>query len=70
MNQADLYRYSQRAEIDNQIRAMRDRIIAERRGEIGRQAAFNEANDVTTDWYREQYMRIENEVTARWGIDA
>lgn len=70
MNQADIYRYSQRGEIDHQIEAMRTRIIAERRPQIGRMAAHQEAIEVTTDWYRAQYMRIENEVTARWGINA
>jgi uncharacterized membrane protein len=70
MDQADLYRYSQRNEIDKQINAMRNRIIEERRGEIGRMAAHQEAIAVTTDWYRAQYMRIEHEVIARWGADA
>lgn len=70
MNDADIYCYSQRHEIDRQVDAMRNRIIEERRGEIGRTAAFNEAIEVTADWYRAQYMRIENEVVARWGIDA
>lgn len=70
MDAADIYRYSSRYEIDRQIEAMRERIIAERRSEIGRQAAWQEANDVTGDFYRAEYMRIENEVTARWGIDA
>jgi uncharacterized membrane protein len=70
MNAADTYRYSNRYEIDCQIEAMRNRIIAERRSEIGRQAAWQEAINVTTGWYRAQYNRIENEVAARWGIDA
>lgn len=70
MNQSDIYRYSERYEIDRQIEAMRSRIVEERRAEIGRLAAFREAIDATTGWYSAQYMRIENEVTARWGIDA
>ncbi len=49
---------------------MRERIIAERRPEIGRRAAWQEAQDVTTDFYRSEYHRIEDEVTARWGINA
>lgn len=70
MNQADIDTYTQRYEIDQQIEAMRNRIIEERRGEIGRMAAFHEAIEVTADWYRAQYMRIENELdepAAHWG---
>lgn len=70
MNEADVYRYSNRYEIDRQIDAMRERIVAERRGEIGRMAASQEAVEVTGDWWRAQYVRIENEVEARWGVDA
>lgn len=70
MNAADIYRYSNRAEVDREIDAKRARIIADRRREIGYQAAWQEAQDVTTDYYRAEYQRIENEVMARWGIDA
>ena len=70
MNAADIYRYSSRDAVDRQIEAMRQRIIAERRSEIGRMAAFQEASDVLHDYYSAEYMRIEHEVTDRWGIDA
>lgn len=67
MNEADRYVYSNRYVIDNQIEAMRARIIEERRTEIGRRAAFHEAIEVTTDWYRNQYERIENEADVLFG---
>ena len=70
MNASDIYRYSERGKVDQAIQAMRERIIAERREEIGRRAAWQEAQDVTTDYYRAEYNRIEDETTARWGIDA
>lgn len=70
MNAADIYRYSNRADVDRQVEAMRNRIIAERREEIGRQAAWQEAQDVTIGFKRAQYNRIEDEVEARWGIAA
>ena len=62
MQQANVYRYSKRAEIDTQIAAMRDRIVEERRGQIGRMAARDEAIAVTTVWYRKQYEAIEREL--------
>lgn len=67
MNQADSYVYSHRYDIDQQIEAMRARIIEERRGEIGRNAAFQEAIEVTTGWWSAQYERIENEAEALFG---
>ncbi len=70
MNAADIYRYSSRYDVDRQIDAMRERIIAERRPEIGRRAAWQEAHDVTADYYRSEYRRIENEVVTQWGWDA
>ncbi len=70
MTPAEIHRYASRADVDQQIEAMRERIIAERRPEIGRQAAWQEARDVTTDFYRAEYHRSENEVTARGGWDA
>lgn len=70
MDAADTYRYSNRYDVDRQVEAMRNRIITERRSEIGRQAAWKEANEVTRDFYRDEYQRIEREVQDRWGIDA
>lgn len=70
MNQSDICRYSNRAVVDRRVEAMRERIIAERREEIGRRAAWQEAQDVVHDFYSAEYMRIEREVTARWGVDA
>ncbi len=70
MNAADTYRYSNRANVDQQVEAMRNRIIAERRGAIGRQAAWQEAQDVTIGFKRAEYNRIEDEVEAQWGITA
>lgn len=70
MEPADIYRFTQRYKIDRQIQDMRERIVEERREQIGRLAARQEAEDVTYDWYRAQYERIENEVNARWGVNA
>lgn len=67
MNKADQYVYSHRYEIDQQIDAMRARIVEERRGEIGRMAAFHEAIEVTSAWWSAQYERIENEAEALFG---
>lgn len=67
MNAANAYRYSNRDKVDRQVEAMRERIIDERREQIGRQAAWQEAQDVVHGYYSAQYNRIENEVAAQWG---
>lgn len=92
MNAADIYRYSERGKVDQNIRAMQERIVEELRADRGagrlglfgqdpsgahavrmrkgRMQAWQEAWDVTAQHYRDEYMRIEREVQARWGIDA
>lgn len=40
------------------------------RDRLGRTQAWQEAWDVTAQHYRDEYMRIEREVQARWGWDA
>lgn len=70
MNAADTYRYSNRADIDRQIEAMKERIFEERREEIGRWAARQEARQAVYAFHKAEYNRIEDEVTAQWGIHA
>ncbi len=40
------------------------------RNRLGRTQAWQEAWDATAQHYRDEYMRIEREVTASWGWDA
>jgi hypothetical protein len=91
MTEAEIYRYSNRADVDAMIEAMRERIVAELRADRGhglglstqdymgreeyrsrmsRMQALTEAREVTYAFSRSEYMRIENEVSARWGIHA
>lgn len=92
MNEADIYRYSNRADVDKEVRAMQDRIVEELRAvrpdakwglltqaadgreeyrpRLGPMEARREAQEVTADYQRAQYMRIEREVEDEWGWDA
>lgn len=70
MHAADIHRYGRRGVVDREVDAMRRRIVAERRDQIGHIAAHHEAIEVTADWWRDQYRRIEHEVIVRWGYDA
>lgn len=42
----------------------------EYRSRLGRMQARRESWDVTAEYYRNEYDRIEREVQARWGWDA
>lgn len=92
MNAADIYRYSNRADVDKAINAMQERIVNELRAvrpdakwglltqsadgreeyrpRLGPMEARREAQEVTAQHQRAEYMRIESEVAERWGIYA
>ena len=70
MNAADTHRYASRWDVDQQAHRMTERIVAERRSVIGVMAARREAAEAVNPWHRSEYMRIEAEVEAQWGLHA